>query len=64
MKTKEKFLFNTAKYILHKLGFKFVAVRDRGGEVLIEGDVKLIRYTDTDGYLWGKEQLRRLKETK
>lgn len=60
MKRSEKIVFNIAKNLLHKLGFKFVAVRERDGNVLIEGDTKLIRYTDVDGYLWSKEQLRRI----
>lgn len=60
MKGFEKIVFNVAKFLLHKLGFEFVALRSKDGNVLVEGDTKLIRYTDYDGYLWGKEQLKRL----
>lgn len=54
-----KWKFKIAKWLLHSDGFQFAAVKTKGGDVWIEGDVKVIRYLDTLGYFGSKEPMKR-----
>ena len=49
-----KWKFKIAKWLLHSDGFQFAALKTKGGDVWIEGDVKVIRYLDTLGYFGSK----------
>jgi hypothetical protein len=48
-----------AKWLLHSDGFQFAAVKEKDGNIWIEGDIKVMRYLDTDGYFWNKSTLKR-----
>lgn len=54
-----KWKFKIAKWLLHSDGFSFAAIKAKDGNIWIDGDVKLIRYLDTIGFLWNKEPLKR-----
>lgn len=54
-----KWKVKLAKWLLHSDGFKFAAVKEEDGNIWIEGDIKVMRYLDTDGYFWSKETLKR-----
>jgi phosphopantetheine adenylyltransferase len=47
------------KWISNKLGFKIVMVRIGNGNIDIEGDKELMRYTDISGYTFKKEPIKR-----
>lgn len=51
--------FRLAKWLLHSDGFRFAAIKAKEGNIWIDGDIDLLRYTDTTGYLWKKEPLKR-----
>ena len=52
------------KWISNKLGFKIVMVRIGNGNIDIEGDKELMRYTDISGYTFKKEPIKRKWHTK
>lgn len=51
-----KWKLRLAKWLLHSDGFKFTAIKEDDGKFWIEGDIELIRYTDTDGYIWRRRK--------
>ena len=51
-----KLKFRIAKWLLHSAGFHFAALKAENGNVWIDGDLKVIRYLDTDGYFWNKKR--------
>jgi len=51
-----KLKFRIAKWLLHSDGFQFAALKAENGNVWIDGDLKVIRYLDTDGYFWNKKR--------
>lgn len=51
--------FRLAKWLLHSDDLRFVAIKANKGKIWIDGDKDLLRYTDTSGYLWKKEPLKR-----
>jgi len=49
------------KWLSNQLGYKLIMIRAKGGNIDIEGNSELLRYTDTSGYLLKKEPLSRIK---
>ena len=47
------------KWLSNKFGFKIVMVKTGSGNIQIEGDKDLLRYTDVVGYTFKKEPLKR-----
>jgi hypothetical protein len=47
------------KYLANLYGYKIVMIKIGDGEVTIEGDKELLKYTDISGYTFKKEQLKR-----
>ena len=48
-----------AKWLLKRLGYKFVAVKAANGNTDIEGDRFLLQYVDVIGYLFNKHPMTR-----
>jgi len=55
----KKLQLKIVKYLLKRLGYKFVAVRATNGSTDIEGDGFLLQYVDVVGYLFNKHPLKR-----
>lgn len=53
-----KLKLRIANWLLHSAGYQWAAVKQKDGEVWIDGDTVLIRHIDTDRYLWGKAPKR------
>ena len=51
----KKILYKLAKAILNKQGYKIVLIKVQNGHIHIDGDKELLKYTDTEGFLFGKE---------
>jgi len=51
----KKVLYKIAKVILNKQGYKIVLIKVQNGHIHIDGDKELLKYTDTEGFLFGKE---------
>jgi hypothetical protein len=47
------------KFVANHYGYKIVMVKMGNGEVTIEGDKELLKYTDISGYTFKKEPLKR-----
>ncbi len=54
-----KYIIKFIKYLSHQLGFKIAMIKFTKGEITIEGDKELLRYTDISGYTFKKEPLKR-----
>jgi hypothetical protein len=51
----KKVLYKIAKAILNKQGYKMVLIKVQNGHIHIDGDKELLKYTDKEGFLFGKE---------
>ena len=52
------------KWISNKFGYKIVMLKASNGTITIEGNIELLRYVDTGGFLFKKEPLKRTNYTK
>jgi hypothetical protein len=47
-----KLKFRLATWLLHSDGFQFTALKEKNGNVWVEGDNSVIKYLDIPGYFW------------
>ena len=52
----EKIKLKLAKWLLNSSQYQFVAIKEKDGNIWVDGDVKAMRYMDIEGYLWNRKK--------
>jgi hypothetical protein len=52
----EKIKLRLAKWLLNSCNYKFMAIKEEDGNIWVDGDIKVMRYMDIDGYLLNKKK--------